>query len=77
MTEEGPPFRSLSRAERRERILWAAKRVLLDKGLDEASMDDVAARADPVGADVALHHGRQPLHRHEAAPGRDTGEEGF
>jgi AcrR family transcriptional regulator len=38
-------FRSLSRDERRDRIVWAAKLVLLEKGLDASSMDDVAARA--------------------------------
>lgn len=38
-------YRSLSRAQRRERIIWAAKLEMLEKGLDDASMDDVAARA--------------------------------
>ena len=40
-----PKYRALSRAERRERIIWAAKLEMLEKGLDEASMDDIAARA--------------------------------
>ncbi len=49
------PFRSLSRDERRERILWAAKRVLMEKGLDEASMDDVAACAGTTKPTVYAH----------------------
>jgi AcrR family transcriptional regulator len=55
MTREEPPFRSLTRAERRERIVWAAKRVLLEKGLDEASMDDVAACAGTTKPTVYAH----------------------
>jgi AcrR family transcriptional regulator len=55
MSREGPPFRSLSRDERRERILWAAKRVLLEKGPDEASMDDVAAAAGTTKPTVYAH----------------------
>jgi AcrR family transcriptional regulator len=55
MNREEPPFRSLSRAERRERIVWAAKRVLLEKGLDEASMDDVAAAAGTTKPTVYAH----------------------
>jgi AcrR family transcriptional regulator len=55
MLPEEPRFRSLSRAERRERILWAAKRVLLEKGLDEASMDDVAACAGTTKPTVYAH----------------------
>jgi AcrR family transcriptional regulator len=55
MTPEQPEFRSLSRDERRERILWAAKRVLLEKGLDEASMDDVADRAGTTKPTVYAH----------------------
>jgi AcrR family transcriptional regulator len=55
MNREDPPFRSLSRAERRERIVWAAKRVLLEKGLDEASMDDVAAAAGTTKPTVYAH----------------------
>jgi AcrR family transcriptional regulator len=55
MDHEEPPFRSLSRAERRERIVWAAKRVLLEKGLDEASMDDVAACAGVTKPTVYAH----------------------
>jgi AcrR family transcriptional regulator len=55
MKLEGPPFRSLSRDERRDRIVWAAKRVLLEKGLDEASMDDVAACAGTTKPTVYAH----------------------
>jgi AcrR family transcriptional regulator len=55
MTREEPPFRSLSRDQRRERILRAAKRVLLEKGLDEASMDDVAAWAGTTKPTVYAH----------------------
>jgi AcrR family transcriptional regulator len=55
MTCEEPQFRSLSRDERRERILWAAKRVMLEKGLDEASMDDVAACAGTTKPTVYAH----------------------
>jgi AcrR family transcriptional regulator len=55
MIREEPQFRSLSRDERRERILWAAKRVLLEKGLDEASMDDVAACAGTTKPTVYAH----------------------
>ena len=55
MTHEGLQFRSLSRDERRERILWAAKRVMLEKGLNEASMDDVAACAGTTKPTVYAH----------------------
>jgi AcrR family transcriptional regulator len=55
MKLEEPQFRSLSRDERRERIVWAAKRVLLEKGLDEASMDDVAACAGTTKPTVYAH----------------------
>jgi AcrR family transcriptional regulator len=55
MTAEESPFRSLSRDERRQRILFAAKHVLLEKGLDEASMDDVAARAGTTKPTVYAH----------------------
>jgi AcrR family transcriptional regulator len=55
MAREEPQFRSLSRDERRERILWAAKRVMLEKGLDEASMDDVAACAGTTKPTVYAH----------------------
>src|SRR5215831_8296937 len=55
MTRDEPPFRSLSRDERRNRIVWAAKRVLLEKGLDEASMDDVAACAGTTKPTVYAH----------------------
>jgi AcrR family transcriptional regulator len=55
MTSDEPQFRTLSRDERRERILWAAKRVLLEKGLDETSMDDVAAQAGTTKPTVYAH----------------------
>jgi AcrR family transcriptional regulator len=55
MLRDEAPFRSLSRAERRERIVFAAKRVLLEKGLDEASMDDVAACAGTTKPTVYAH----------------------
>jgi AcrR family transcriptional regulator len=55
MTRGEPTFRSLSRSERRERIVWAAKRVLLEMGLDEASMDDVAAAAGTTKPTVYAH----------------------
>ena len=48
-------FRSLLRDERRERIVWAAKLVLLEKGLDAASMDDVAERAGTTKPTVYAH----------------------
>ena len=50
-----PQYRSLSRVERRERILWAAKLEMLEKGLDEASMDDIAARAGTTKPTVYAH----------------------
>jgi AcrR family transcriptional regulator len=55
MPPKEPPFRSLSRNERRNRIIWAAKRVMLEKGLDEASMDDVAACAGTTKPTVYAH----------------------
>jgi AcrR family transcriptional regulator len=48
-------FRSLSRDERRERIVWAAKLVLLEKGFDAASMEDVADRAGTTKPTVYAH----------------------
>ena len=55
MIPDNRQFRSLSRDERRDRIAWAAKLVLLEKGLDEASMDDVAARAGTTKPTVYAH----------------------
>jgi AcrR family transcriptional regulator len=55
MIPQEAQFRSLSRDQRRERIIWAAKRVLLEKGLDEASMDDVAASAGTTKPTVYAH----------------------
>jgi AcrR family transcriptional regulator len=49
------PFRSLSRDERRDRIVWAAKMVLLEKGLDASSMEDVAAHAGTTKPTVYAH----------------------
>jgi len=48
-------YRSLSREERRERIIWAAKLEMLEKGLDEASMDGIAARAGTTKPTVYAH----------------------
>ncbi len=42
---EEPQFRSLTREHRRDRILRAAKQVLLENGWDATNMDEVAARA--------------------------------
>jgi AcrR family transcriptional regulator len=53
--DDGKPFRSLSRDMRRERIVWAAKSVFMDKGLDEASMEDVAAAAGTTKPTVYAH----------------------
>jgi AcrR family transcriptional regulator len=55
MISEEPPFRSLPRDERRDRIVWAAKYVMMEKGLDAASMDDVAARAGTTKPTVYAH----------------------
>ena len=55
MTSPEPTFRSLSRDARRGRIVWAAKRVILEKGLDAASMDDVAAHAGTTKPTVYAH----------------------
>ncbi len=55
MISEEPRFRSLPRDERRNRIVWAAKRVILEKGLDASSMDDVAARAGTTKPTVYAH----------------------
>jgi AcrR family transcriptional regulator len=55
MANKEPQFRSLSRDQRRDQIVWAAKRVFLEKGLDAASMDDVAARAGTTKPTVYAH----------------------
>jgi AcrR family transcriptional regulator len=55
MISEEPQFRSLPRDERRDRIVRAAKGVLLEKGLDASSMDDVAARAGTTKPTVYAH----------------------
>lgn len=55
MLPEEPAFRTLPRDERRERILRAAKLVVLDKGLDQTSMDDVAAAAGTTKPTVYAH----------------------
>ena len=55
MISEEPPFRSLPRVERRDRIVLAAKRVFLDQGFDASSMDDVAAHAGTTKPTVYAH----------------------
>jgi AcrR family transcriptional regulator len=55
MVSEEPQFRSLSRDERRERIVWAAKMVFFQKGLDASSMDDVAAQAGTTKPTIYAH----------------------
>jgi AcrR family transcriptional regulator len=55
MINNQPSFRTLSREERRNRIVWAAKHVFLELGLDDASMDDVAARAGTTKPTVYSH----------------------
>src|SRR5215471_21050066 len=55
MIDEEKPFRSLARGERRDRIVWAAKRVFLELGLEAASMDDVADRAGTTKPTVYAH----------------------
>ena len=55
MDSDQPPFRSLSREERRGRIVRAARWVMLEKGLDAASMDDVAVRAGTTKPTVYAH----------------------
>ena len=48
-------FRTLPKDERRERIVWAAKSMFLEKGFDAANMDDVAARAGTTKPTVYAH----------------------
>jgi AcrR family transcriptional regulator len=48
-------FRTLPKDERRERILWAAKSMFVEKGFDAANMDDVAARAGTTKPTVYAH----------------------
>jgi AcrR family transcriptional regulator len=55
MGSKEPQFRSLPRDERRDRIVWAAKRVFLEKGLDASSMDDVADKAGTTKPTVYAH----------------------
>jgi AcrR family transcriptional regulator len=55
MIDEQSQFRTLSREDRRKRIIWAAKHVFLEIGLDDASMDDVAARAGTTKPTVYAH----------------------
>jgi AcrR family transcriptional regulator len=55
MADKQTNFRSLSRDERRDRIVWAAKWVFLEKGLDAASMDDVAAAAGATKPTLYAH----------------------
>ena len=55
MIIEEPPFRSLPRSERRNRIVLAAKSVMHEKGFDASSMDDVAVRAGTTKPTVYAH----------------------
>jgi AcrR family transcriptional regulator len=55
MMSEEPQFRSLPRDERRDRIVQAAKWVMLEKGLEASSMEDVAARAGTTKPTVYAH----------------------
>jgi AcrR family transcriptional regulator len=55
MNRSEVPFRSLSRDDRRHRILWAAKLVFFERGFDETSMDDVAAAAGTTKPTVYAH----------------------
>jgi AcrR family transcriptional regulator len=55
MGSKEPQFRSLPRDERRDRIVWAAKRVFLEKGLDASSMDDVAEKAGTTKPTIYAH----------------------
>jgi AcrR family transcriptional regulator len=48
-------FRTLPKDQRRERIIWAAKSMFLEKGFDAANMDDVAARAGTTKPTVYAH----------------------
>lgn len=52
-----PRFRSLPRDERRDRIVRAAKRVLLDRGWEATNMDAVAAGAGTTKPTVYAHFG--------------------
>jgi AcrR family transcriptional regulator len=49
------PFRTLPKDQRRERIIWAAKSMFLEKGFDAANMDDVAAMAGTTKPTVYAH----------------------
>jgi AcrR family transcriptional regulator len=57
MARAQPQFRSLTPEHRRERIVRAAKRVLVERGWEAASMDDVAARAGTTKPTVYAHFG--------------------
>jgi AcrR family transcriptional regulator len=58
MIKDNPAaFRTLPKDERRERIVWAAKLVFLEKGFDAANMDDVAARAGTTKPTVYAYFG--------------------
>jgi AcrR family transcriptional regulator len=48
-------FRTLPKDQRRERIIWAAKSMFLEKGFDAANMDDVAAKAGTTKPTVYAH----------------------
>ena len=55
MARQERQFRSLPRDERRDRIVLAAKQVLLENGWDATNMDDVAARAGTTKPTVYAH----------------------
>ena len=56
MAKNQPPaFRALPKDQRRQRIIWAAKSMFLEKGFDAANMDDVAARAGTTKPTVYAH----------------------
>ncbi len=55
MFSDNVPFRSLSKEDRRTRIIWAAKKVFLNKGIEEASMEDIALSAGTTKPTVYAH----------------------
>jgi len=55
MNQPEASFRTLSRDERRRKILFAAKVVFVERGFDETSMDDIAAAAGTTKPTVYAH----------------------
>lgn len=55
MIQSEHSFRSLTRDQRRQRILFAAKRIFFERGIDETSMDEVAAAAGTTKPTVYAH----------------------